>query len=197
MLLDKLKNYDIVLASGSPRRQQLLAGMDIRFRVQTKPVEEVFPPDLNPEETAAYLCRLKSQAFANKDLKHNTLLITADTVVALGSRVLGKPAGEKEAEAMLRELSGKKHEVITGVCLRLARKETVFTASTSVWFKPIAGEEISYYVGRYRPVDKAGAYGIQEWIGHAAIEKIEGSYFNVMGLPTHRLYRELTRLLEE
>ncbi len=196
MLLDKLKNYDIILASGSPRRQQLLAEMDISFRVKTKPVEEVSPSGLSPAETAAWLCRLKSDAFSEDDLEENTLLITADTVVALDNRVLGKPAGEREAEVMLQALSGKKHTVITGVCLRTRKKTFVFTASTDVWFKPLSGEEIRYYVSRYRPVDKAGAYGIQEWIGHAAIERIEGSYFNVMGLPTHRLYQELERFVE-
>ncbi len=196
MLLEKLKNYDIILASGSPRRQQLLAEMDVSFRVETKPVEEVFPSGLSPAETAAWLCRLKSDAFAEDELGKNTLLITADTVVALDNQILGKPAGEKEAEAMLEALSGKKHEVITGVCLRAQKKTSVFTASTDVWFKRLSENEIRYYVTHYRPFDKAGAYGIQEWIGLAAIERIEGSYFNVMGLPTHRLYQELERFLE-
>ncbi len=195
MLLDKFKNYDIILASGSPRRQQLLAEMDIPFRVETRPVKETFPQDLSPEKAATYLCRLKSMAFADKDLKRNTLLITADTVVLLDNKVLGKPAGEKEAAVMLRQLSGRKHEVITGVCLRLYDKMKIFTASTRVWFKLLTEEEIDYYIREYHPLDKAGAYGIQEWIGHAAIYKIEGSYFNVMGLPTHRLYEELTGIL--
>ena len=195
MLLDKFKNYEVVLASGSPRRQQLLAEMDIPFRVETKPVEETFPQDLSPEKAAAYLCRLKSRAFTDKDLKKNTLLITADTIVALENRILGKPANVKEAAEMLRQLSGRKHEVITGVCLRLQDKMKIFTASTHVWFKVLPEEEIDYYVSEYKPLDKAGAYGIQEWIGHAAIHKIKGSYFNVMGLPTHRLYEELKRFL--
>jgi septum formation protein len=195
MWSDKLKKYDIVLASGSPRRQQLLAEMDIPFRVMTKPVEEVFPKNLLPEEAAAYLCRLKNDTFSDAELQENTLLITADTVVALNGTILGKPDGEKEAESMLRRLSAKKHEVITGVCLRLQGKVRVFTATTTVWFKSLSDNEIRYYVDQYRPFDKAGAYGIQEWIGHAAIEKIEGSYFNVMGLPTHRLYLEMQRFL--
>ena len=126
MLLDKFKNYEVVLASGSPRRQQLLAEMDIPFRVETKPVEETFPQDLSPEKAAAYLCRLKSRAFTDKDLKKNTLLITADTIVALENRILGKPANVKEAAEMLRQLSGRKHEVITGVCLRLQDKMKIF-----------------------------------------------------------------------
>ncbi len=195
MLLAIIKNYDIILASGSPRRQQLLTEMDIPFRVETRPVEETFPQDLSPEKAAAYLCRLKSMAFADKDLKKNTLLITADTIVALDKQILGKPAGEKEAAAMLRQLSGRKHEVITGVCLRLRNKMKIFTASTLVWFKELSEEEIDYYIREYHPFDKAGAYGIQEWIGHAAIHKINGSYFNVMGLPTHQLYGELTTFL--
>ncbi len=195
MLLSTIKNYDIILASGSPRRQQLLAEMDIPFRVETRPVKETFPQELSPEKAAAYLCRLKSMAFADKDLKKNTLLITADTIVALDKQILGKPADEKEAAAMLRQLSGRKHEVITGVCLRLQDKMKIFTASTRVWFKELSEEEIDYYIREYHPFDKAGAYGIQEWIGHTAIHKIEGSYFNVMGLPTHRLYEELTGFL--
>jgi septum formation protein len=191
MLLDKLKQYDVILASGSPRRQQLLAEMDIPFRVLTKPVEEIFPDELSPTDAAAFLCRLKSDAFTEADFGRNTLVITADTVVALENRILGKPENAEEANAMLRELSGERHQVITGVCLRMQEKRTVFTTSTDVWFKVLSEEEIRYYISRYKPFDKAGAYGIQEWIGHAAIQKIDGSYFNVMGLPTHRLYEEL------
>jgi len=197
MLFDKLKKYDIVLASGSPRRQQLLAEMDIPFKVLVKPVEESFPEELSPTEAAAYLCRLKSLAFKVNDLKKNTLVITADTVVALQNKILGKPGNSKEAAFMLRQLSGCTHEVITGVCLRLGDKTSVFTASTRVWFKKLSDKEIDYYVNRYKPLDKAGAYGIQEWIGHVAIRKIEGSYFNVMGLPTQRLYEELLTFIEE
>jgi len=195
MLLTTIKNYDIILASGSPRRRQLLAEMDIPFRVETRPVKETFPQNLSPENAAAYLCRLKSMAFADKDLKKHTLLITADTIVALENRILGKPADVKAATMMLRQLSGRKHEVITGVCLRLGKRMKVFTSSTTVYFKNLSEKEIDYYVKQYKPLDKAGAYGIQEWIGHVAIHKIEGSYFNVMGLPTHRLYEELNGFL--
>ena len=191
MLLDKLKQYDIILASGSPRRQQLFAEMDILFRVLTKPVEEIFPDELSPTDAAAFLCRLKSDAFTEADFDRNTLVVTADTVVALENRILGKPENAEEANVMLRALSGKRHQVITGVCLRMQEKRVVFTTSTDVWFKVLSEEEIRYYIGQYEPFDKAGAYGIQEWIGHAAIQKIDGSYFNVMGLPTHRLYEEL------
>jgi len=195
MLLNKLKNYDVILASGSPRRQLLLAEMDIPFRVLTRPVKETFPQELPPEKAAAFLCRLKSMAFDDKDLKKNTLLITADTIVALDNRLLGKPADEKEAAGMLRQLSGKKHKVITGVCLRLHKRMKTFTVSSSVYFKVLSEDEINYYVNNYKPMDKAGAYGIQEWIGHAAIQKIEGSYFNIMGLPTQRLFEELNGFL--
>ena len=195
MLLTTIKNYDVILASGSPRRRQLLAEMDIPFRVITVPVEETFPEELAPEEAAACLCRLKSMAFPDNDLKENTLLITADTLVTLNNNILGKPSDEKEAAEILRLLSGNKHQVITGVCLRLGKRMKVFTSSTTVFFKSLSEEEIDYYVKQYKPLDKAGAYGIQEWIGHAAITKIEGPYFNVMGLPTQRLYEELTAFL--
>ncbi len=197
MLLEKLKLFDVVLASGSPRRKQLLTEMDIPFRVITKPVEEVFPAGLSPEETAVFLARLKSDAFTESDLHGNTLLITADTVVALHGRILGKPVDADDAVGMLEQLCENHHDVVTGVCLRLRQKQTVFTATTRVWFHRLSREEIRYYVDHYKPFDKAGAYGIQEWIGHAAIQKIEGSYFNVMGLPTHMLYRELLSFVEK
>ncbi len=195
MLLNKLKNYDVILASGSPRRLQLLSEMDISFRIQTRDVEEIFPDNLSPESAVTFLCRLKSLAFREEELNENTLLISADTLVTLDNKILGKPDGEKEAAEMLRQLSGKKHEVITGVCLRLREKMKTFTVSSSVYFKVLSEDEINYYIKNYKPMDKAGAYGIQEWIGHAAIQKIEGSYFNIMGLPTHRLYEELSRFL--
>jgi len=195
MLQNKLKNYDVILASGSPRRQQLLAEMDIPFRVQTKEVEETFSDNLTPEAAVTLLCRMKSMAFREEELNENILLISADTLVVLGDKILGKPAGEKEAAEMLRQLSGKKHKVITGVCLRLCKRMKTFTVSSSVYFKVLSEDEINYYIKNYKPLDKAGAYGIQEWIGHVAIQKIEGSYFNIMGLPTHRLYEELNGFL--
>lgn len=195
MLLTTIKNYNVILASGSPRRQQLLTEMDIPFRVQTREVEEVFPDNLSPVEAVTFLCRLKSLAFREEELNENTVLISADTLVVLGNKILGKPTGEKEAAEILRQLSGNKHQVITGVCLRLGKRMKVFTSSTTVYFKNLSEEEIDYYVKQYKPLDKAGAYGIQEWIGHAAITKIEGPYFNVMGLPTQRLYEELTAFL--
>ena len=194
MLIEKLKNYDVILGSGSPRRRQLLSAMQIPFRVLKREVDEVFPEDLSPEAAAAFLCRLKSEAFRDFDQKKNTLVITADTVVAKDNKVLGKPVNAAQAAAMLRTLSHAAHEVITGVCLRTENKVSVFTVSTNVWFAPLSDEEIDFYIRNYSPLDKAGAYGIQEWIGHVAIEKINGSYFNVMGLPTHELYSRLKTL---
>ena len=195
MLNDLLKPYDLVLASGSPRRKQLLEEMGISFRVETKPVDEIIPPDKTPEEIAVYLSQLKAAAFEKSYFSSNRIIITADTIVTLGNQILGKPSGRNEAIEMLQQLSGKSHEVITGVTIKSAKNETSFFVSTKVFFKSLLMDEIEYYVDHYKPFDKAGAYGIQEWIGHAAIEKIEGSYFNVVGLPTHRLYEELVGFL--
>ena len=195
MLNDKLKSYELILASGSPRRQHLLEEMGLQFKVLTKPINEVYPDDLTPNEIATYLSRLKAAAFDKKDFSDNTLIITADTVVTINGVILGKPANETEAIEILRHLSGKTHEVITGVSLRTVLKEHTFSVSTYVVFKQLSDDEINYYINMFKPYDKAGAYGIQEWIGHVAIEKIEGSYFNVMGLPTHQLYEELLKFI--
>jgi septum formation protein len=195
MLNDKLKSYELILASGSPRRQHLLEEMGLQFKVLTKPINEVYPNDLTPDEIAKYLSRLKAAAFDKKDFSDNTLIITADTVVTINGVILGKPANETEAIEILRHLSGKTHEVITGVSLRTVLKEHTFSVSTYVVFKQLSDDEINYYINMFKPYDKAGAYGIQEWIGHVAIEKIEGSYFNVMGLPTHQLYEELLKFI--
>ena len=191
VLQNLLQPFDLVLASGSPRRKMLLEEMELVFRVDTRPVEEVVPPEQSPEAVAMYLSNLKANAFETGYFAKNTLVITADTVVAAGSNILGKPSERVEAIDMLQQLSGKKHLVITGVTLRTAQKEKSFFVSTEVFFKLLSPEEITFYVDNYKPFDKAGAYGIQEWIGHAGIEKINGSYFNVVGLPTHRLYEEL------
>jgi septum formation protein len=191
MLNDLLKPYDLVLASGSPRRKQLLEEMGISFRIETRPVNEIIPKDKTPEEIAVYLSRLKAAAFEKSYFSSNRIIITADTIVALDKQILGKPSGHKEAIKMLQQLSGKSHEVITGVTIQSSSKETSFFVSTRVYFKSLSPDEIEFYIDEFKPFDKAGAYGIQEWIGHAAIEKIEGSYFNVVGLPTHRLYEEL------
>jgi len=170
----------------------LLEELDIPFSVQTKNVEETFPAELKPEEVAAYLSKLKANAFLEEELDERSLIITADTIVTLEGEILGKPANRSDAIQILQRLSGKKHQVITGVTLRSKHKQTVFSVTTDVYFKQLSSAEIDFYVDAFKPYDKAGAYGIQEWIGHAAIEKIEGSYFNVMGLPTHCLYEELS-----
>ncbi len=193
MLHDLLKKYDVILASGSPRRQQLLREMGIEFRVVVRPVEEKTETGLIPRKAAETLSRLKMSAFRESDFTNNRLIITADTIVALDNRILGKPENRAQAIEILTMLSGKCHEVITGVCIKTAEKEEVFTATTRVCFKKLTLDEIVYYIDNYKPYDKAGAYGIQEWIGHAAVERIEGSYFNVMGLPTHKLYEKLRK----
>ncbi len=191
MLKTQLSKYDIILASASPRRKQLLEELGIPFKVQSKNVEESFPSHLKPKEVAAYLSTLKAKAFLDGEFNERTLIVTADTIVTIDREILGKPTDREEAIQILKQLSGKKHQVITGVTLRSKHKQTVFSVITDVYFKILSNEEIEFYVDTFKPFDKAGAYGIQEWIGHVAIEKIEGSYFNVMGLPTHRLYEEL------
>lgn len=185
---------NIVLASQSPRRQQLLGDLGIEFEVKTKPIDEVFPDDLPASEVAEYLSRLKAEVFL-PDLQENDLCITADTVVVLKGEVLGKAADVDEARTMLENLSGNHHEVITGVCLMTKTQQFSFSVSTKVHFRELNSEEISYYIDKFAPFDKAGAYGIQEWIGMIGIDHIEGSYFNVMGLPTERLFRELKQFV--
>lgn len=196
MILDTLKKYDIVLASGSPRRKHLLKEMGLEFRVETRKVKERFSDDLTPAEGALFLSELKSRAFQNEDMKDNTLLITADTIVSVKGEILGKPHNKEQASEILRKLSGTNHEVITGMTLRIKDRFHSFYATTEVYFKHLSEEEIDYYIENYKPFDKAGAYGIQEWIGHVAIYRIDGSYFNVMGLPTHRLFDELDIFLK-
>jgi len=195
MLQSKLANFEIILSSASPRRKELLKELGVDFKVQLKKVDENYPVGYPVEKVAQYLSEIKAAAFHVSDMKKNTLIITADTVVALGNTILGKPSDKKDAVNILKNLSGKKHQVITGVTLRTIDKRHSFSVSTEVYFKHLSDEEINYYVDKFKPMDKAGAYGIQEWIGHAAIEKIEGSYFNVMGLPTHRLYQELIKFV--
>jgi septum formation protein len=196
MIHEKLKDYRVILASQSPRRQLLLKGLDIPFEVKLKPTEEIFPPQLKREEIALYLSELKAAAFDN-ELDDKTLLITADTIVWINNRLLGKPKNHDDAVDILQQLSGNMHEVITGICLKTNKKSHSFYALTNVYFKKLSLREIEYYITNYQPWDKAGAYGAQEWIGYVAIERIEGSYFNVMGLPTRMLYEELLKFLEE
>lgn len=191
-VIEKLKNYEIILGSASPRRKELLSEMGISFRVEVRSGEEIFPETLDINEVAGYLSREKSKLFEITGIGQNQLVITADTIVVVEDKILGKPANTEEAKNILRLLSGKVHRVITGVTLLTRKKSHTFSVSTDVFFKQLSEEEIGYYVTHYQPMDKAGAYGIQEWIGHVAIEGINGSYFNVMGLPTHRLWEELS-----
>lgn len=195
MLLEKLKKYKVVLASASPRRKQLLEEMGLAFRVASMDVDESLPKNLTPEQSAEYLSKIKANAFPESEFYHDTLIITADTIVTIDNDILGKPSDRDEAVQALEKLSGKSHMVITGVTIRLKSKLSTFSVSTEVHFSQLEKSEINYYVDHYEPYDKAGAYGIQEWIGHVAIEGINGSYFNVMGLPTHRLYEELLKIV--
>jgi septum formation protein len=194
MLIDDLNKYRIILASRSPRRQQLLRETGLRFEVVVREYEESFPGNLKGAEIAAYLSRQKAECFKG-EVTLNEIVITADTIVWCNNKVLGKPADTDDAKKMIRELSGNTHEVITGVTLLSASKEKTFTDSTRVTFEKLSAEEISYYVDNFKPFDKAGAYGIQEWIGIAACSRIEGSYFNVVGLPVQKLYKELKEFI--
>lgn len=187
----QVTNYKIILASNSPRRKELLSGIDVDYEIHTLPdIDESFPDDLPKEEVAEYLARKKASAYA-AELSAETLLITADTVVLLDDTILEKPLDVVDAKRMLRMLSGKTHRVITGVCLTSRQKQVAFSSVSHVTFGELSDEEIDYYVDKYRPFDKAGAYGVQEWIGYVAVKHIDGSYFNVMGLPIYRVYNEL------
>lgn len=192
MSFETLKKYKLILASKSPRRQFLLKELGLNFEVRTKEVDESFPFQLKAQEIPLYLCEKKAEAF-DEDLDDNTIVITADTIVWVNGHVLNKPENYDDAVRMLNILSGKMHEVYTGVCLRSKNKTKSFFALTKVYFKKLTPEEIEYYIMNYNPYDKAGAYGAQEWIGYIAIEKIEGTYFNVMGLPVKELYEELLK----
>ena len=188
--LANLGKYKIILASKSPRRQQLLSDLGLQFETIVTDTDESFPEDMPVNEVAAFLAEKKANSFSEK-IDETQLVITADTIVALGDRVLNKPGDATHACEMLQALSGKKHEVITGVCLFSKTKKVVFSARTSVWFKELSDEQINFYIENYKPFDKAGAYGIQEWIGYVGIYRIDGSYFNVMGLPVQQLYTHL------
>ncbi|MDR1371570.1 MAG: Maf-like protein [Dysgonamonadaceae bacterium] len=190
-MLENIKGYRLILASNSPRRKELLSGLDIEYEVKTLPdIEESYPETLQREEIPVYLAQMKAAAY--RDLMRNdTLLITADTIVWLNDKVYGKPADEADARNILRSLSGNTHEVITGVCLTGKEKQTSFYSISKVKFAKLDEEEIDYYTSRYKPYDKAGAYGVQEWIGYIGVEYIEGSFYNVMGLPVRHLYQKL------
>lgn len=191
ILNDKINNFDIILASRSSRRHALLRQLDIKFRVSALDVKEVFPANLSVDKVAEYISNQKIEGFPKDKIKENTLLITADTIVAVDHIILGKPSNEKDAFDMLKMLSGRSHQVITGVSLKSINKSISFSSQTKVKFKELSDNEINYYIENYQPFDKAGAYGIQEWIGKIGVEWIEGSFYNVMGLPIQKLYMEL------
>ena len=187
----KLNGYKIILASNSPRRKELLSGLDIEYKTRVIPdVDESYPNTLPLEDVADYLAKKKASAYLQQ-LNDEELLITSDTIVLLENMILGKPATEEESALMLRTLSGKTHKVITAVCLSSTKKQVCFSDTSLVTFGQLTDTEINYYVSKYKPYDKAGAYGVQEWIGYMAVERIEGSYYNVMGLPVFKLYKEL------
>lgn len=193
-MLDNLKKYHIILASNSPRRRELLSGLGVDYEVRTLPgVDESYPDTLSGEDIPVYISREKAAAYL-PSIAPDELIITADTIVWLDGRVLGKPADEADACRMLRKLSGRTHRVITGVTLSTAAFQKSFAVTSEVEFAPLTEEEITYYVDHYRPLDKAGAYGVQEWIGFIGVRRLSGSYFNVMGLPIQRLYQELKEL---
>jgi septum formation protein len=195
MLNEKLKDFNIILASGSPRRQEFFKNLDLNFKIQVKSVKEEYPPRLTHFEISNYLAQLKALPF-KKELSHNDILITSDTIVWHNNKALGKPRDADEAFSILKSLSGVTHEVITSVCFTTPSFEKTLHNITKVTFKALSDEEINYYIKTYKPFDKAGAYGIQEWIGQIGVTKIEGSYFNVMGLPIHLVYKTLNTIAE-
>ena len=187
----------IILASNSPRRRELLGGLGYTYEVRVLDgIDESYPESLRGSDVAAYISRVKADAY-RKTMADDELIITADTIVCLDDKVLGKPADENEAVAMLRSLSGRTHQVYTGVTIVTVEESSTFVSRSDVTFAALTEEEILHYVSQYRPMDKAGAYGIQEWIGYVGVERIEGSYFNVMGLPVQRLYTELRKYLKK
>lgn len=193
-MLENLNKYKIILASNSPRRKELLSGLGVDYEVKTLPdVDESYPDGLSGEEIAKHIARGKAEAYRLL-IQADELVITADTIVWLDGTVMGKPKDEEEAKDMLMRLSGKTHQVITGVCLTTASMQKTFATVTDVTFAILTDEEVDYYVTRFQPMDKAGSYGVQEWIGFVGVENLSGSYFNVMGLPIQRLYTELKKL---
>jgi septum formation protein len=181
---------NIILGSKSPRRQELLKGLDIEFQVEAKDTDESYPPEMDLEKIAVYLAEKKAEAYT---LAEKDLVITADTVVLIGNRILEKPATTHEAHQMLRALSGNTHTVITGVCMRDINKKICFDDTTEVHFANLSDAEIEFYIDRCKPFDKAGSYGVQEWVGYVAVYKMEGSFYNVMGLPVHKVYEQLKK----
>jgi septum formation protein len=197
MLHEKLRHKRLILASGSPRRQQLLKELGLTFDVRVPHVRETYPRHLNKQEIAIYLSELKANFFDEKEIGEHGILIAADTIVWMNNQVLPKPSDENEAVEILNRLSGNAHDVITGVTIRTASRSFSFFSDTRVFFKVLTNDEIQYYINTFKPFDKAGGYGIQEWIGKIGITKIEGSYYNVMGLPVAKLYSELDAFLDQ
>ena len=194
-MLDNIRDYHIVLASNSPRRRELLTGLGLKFEVRVmQDIDESYPSELIPADVAKYVAHQKAQAYW-ENMKADELLITADTVVVADKTILGKPTDADDAKRMLHLLSGRTHQVITGVCLVTRQQWREFSVTTDVTFKSLSDDEINYYVESYRPFDKAGAYGIQEWIGYIGVTGLAGSYYNVMGLPVQRIYTELQGIL--
>lgn len=194
MLKEKLKKYKIILASGSPRRQQFFKDLDLDFEIRLKDVEEIYPPELKAAEITDYLAKLKANAFEG-ELQENEILVTSDTIVWHQNKALGKPKSAEEAFEMIKSMSNATHEVITSVCFKTVDSSTLLHDITKVTFNDLSDEAILYYIENYKPYDKAGAYGIQEWFGFMAVAKVEGSYTNVMGLPTAKVYDFLTTLV--
>lgn len=196
LLHEKLKDYRLLLASQSPRRRELMDGSGLPYLLATKyDCDEIYPAEMPAEEVPLYLSRLKSESYP-EPLGPNDILLTADTVVIADDRVLGKPRDREQAAVMLRTLSGRRHTVVSGVTLRTAGRTHSFAAESGVWFRPLRDEEIAYYLDRYHPYDKAGSYGIQEWMGYVAIERVNGSFYNVMGLPIQKVYTELEKFID-
>ncbi|RTY69593.1 septum formation protein Maf [Flavobacterium sp. GSP27] len=193
MLKNKLKKYTLILASGSPRRQQFFKDLDLDFEIRLKEIEEIYPPELKAYEITNYLAELKASAF-DGELQSNEILITSDTIVWYNNKALGKPKDEQDAFEILKSLSNATHQVITSVCFKTNEKVVLLHEITKVTFNTLSEESIRYYIENYKPYDKAGAYGIQEWIGFIGVSKIEGSYANVMGMPTDKVYDYLTKL---
>lgn len=196
-LNDRLKNYNIILASQSPRRREILKMLGVDFKVVVKDTDETFPLELQGGAIPEHIAVLKASAFDSdlQSLPDNTIIIASDTIVYIDNKVIGKPKGREDAIEMLKTLSGRCHQVLTGVCIKTKNRQRSFFAESKVWFRELSDDEITYYVDNYQPFDKAGAYAVQEWIGAAAIAKIEGSYYNVMGLPSQMLYNELLKFI--
>lgn len=192
MLREKLKKYSVILASGSPRRQNFFKELDIDFTIEVRELEEIYPPHLRKAEITDYLAELKATAFS--DLKENEILITSDTIVWKEGQAIGKPKDRAEAILMLQNLSESMHEVFTSVCFTGKNFQITKHDSTKVWFKKLTQEEIEYYIDTHQPYDKAGSYGIQDWLGYIGIERLEGCFFNVMGLPTRLVYKTLMEI---